>query len=92
VQRKQENPVWSKPDWAFVEEGLPIPPPGDPSRIESGTLGDYKLELGDNYMIHGTLYKRFMGQNVTHGCIRLGDEDLEIVYNTLQIGSKVYIY
>jgi L,D-transpeptidase YbiS len=33
-----------------------------------------------------------MGQNVTHGCIRLGDEDLEIVYNTLQIGSKVYIY
>lgn len=92
VQRKQEHPVWSKPDWYFVEEGLPIPSAGDPSRIETGTLGDYKLELGDNYMIHGTLYKRFMGQSVTHGCIRLGDEDLKVVYNTLQLGSKVYIY
>lgn len=98
VLSKQKNPVWAKPDWAFIEEGLPIPPPGDPSRFESGTLGAYKLNLGningksDGYMIHGTIYKRFMGQNVTHGCVRLGDEDLEAVYNTLGIGSKVYIY
>jgi L,D-transpeptidase YbiS len=71
---------------------MPIPPPGDPSRFESGTLGAYKLTLGDGYMIHGTIYKRFIGQSVTHGCVRLLDEDLEAVYNTLQIGSKVYIY
>ncbi|MBL7968782.1 MAG: L,D-transpeptidase [Prolixibacteraceae bacterium] len=98
VMSKQKNPVWAKPDWAFIEEGLPIPPPGDASRFESGTLGAYKLNLAningksDGYMIHGTIYKRFMGQNVTHGCVRLGDEDLEAVYNTLGIGSKVYIY
>ncbi|MBA4410586.1 MAG: L,D-transpeptidase [Odoribacter sp.] len=92
VQRKQPNPVWAKPDWAFIEEGLPIPPPGHSSRFESGTLGAYKLELGNGYMIHGTIYKRFMGLSVTHGCIRLGDEDLEVVYSTMQIGSKVYIY
>ena len=92
VKGKQKNPVWAKPNWAFIEEGLPIPPPGDPSRFESGTLGAYKLTLGDGYMIHGTIYKRFMGLSVTHGCVRLGDEDLEAVYNTLQIGSKVYIY
>jgi len=92
VLRKQPNPVWAKPNWAFVEEGVPIPPPGDPSRFESGTLGAYKLEIGDGYMIHGTIYKRFMGQNVTHGCVRLLDEDLEAVYKTMEIGSKVYIY
>ena len=92
VLTKQKNPVWAKPNWAFIEDGLPIPPPGDPSRFESGTLGAYKLTLGDGYMIHGTIYKRFMGLNVTHGCVRLGDEDLEVVYNTLAIGSKVYIY
>jgi L,D-transpeptidase YbiS len=33
-----------------------------------------------------------MGQNVTHGCIRLLDDDLEAVYKTLGIGSKVYIF
>lgn len=92
VLRKQTNPVWAKPDWAFIEDGLPIPPRGHPSRFESGTLGAYKLELGDGYMIHGTIYKRFMGLNVTHGCVRMGDEDLEVVYKTMEVGSKVYIY
>lgn len=92
VQRKQPNPVWAKPDWAFIEEGIPIPPAGDASRYESGTLGAYKLVLGDGYMIHGTLYKRFIGQSVTHGCIRMLDDDLEAVYKTMEVGSKVYIY
>lgn len=92
VISKVTNPVWIKPDWAFVEEGIPIPPAGHPSRYESGTLGDYALSLGDGYLIHGTLYQRFLGQSVTHGCVRMGDEDLEAVYKALQHGSKVYIY
>jgi len=92
VQGKETDPVWTKPNWAFIEEGLPIPPAGHPSRYEKGTLGAYKLELGNGYMIHGTIYKRFIGQSVTHGCIRMLDEDLEAVYNTLVVGSKVYIY
>jgi len=92
VLRKVPNPVWTKPDWAYIEEGLPVPSMGDPSRYEKGTLGKYKLELGNGYMIHGTIWKRFMGLNVTHGCVRLLDDDLEAVYNTLEIGSKVYIY
>lgn len=92
VLRKVPNPVWAKPDWAFIEEGLPVPPPGHSSRYEKGTLGKYKLELGNGYMIHGTVWKRFMGLNVTHGCVRLLDDDLEAVYNTLEVGSKVYIY
>jgi lipoprotein-anchoring transpeptidase ErfK/SrfK len=92
VLRKQTNPVWKKPDWSFIEDGLPIPSPNDPSRWETGTLGAYKLEIGDGFMIHGTIYKRRMGMSVTHGCIRLLDDDLEAVYKTMEIGSKVYIY
>lgn len=86
------DPVWIKPDWAFVEESLPIPPRNHPDRYEPGTLGDYALTLGDGYLIHGTLYQRFLGLPVTHGCIRLGDEDLKAVFKNLEIGSKVYIY
>lgn len=92
VLRKSTNPVWKKPDWAYIEDGLPIPGPNDPSRWETGTLGAYKLEIGDGYMIHGTIYKRRMGMSVTHGCIRLLDDDLEAVYKTMEVGSKVYIY
>lgn len=92
IKGKTTDPVWRKPDWAFVEEGLPIPPVGDPSRYEYGVLGDYALALGDGYLIHGTLYKRFLGLPVTHGCVRMGDEDLEAVYSTLPLGAKVFIY
>jgi len=92
IQGKTVNPTWKKPDWAFVEEGLPIPPPDHSSRFEYGVLGEYALALGDGYLIHGTLYKRFLGMPVTHGCVRLNDEDLEAVYNLLNIGSKVYIF
>jgi hypothetical protein len=92
IQGKITSPVWRKPDWAFVEEGLPIPPQDHESRYEHGVLGDYALSLGHGYLIHGTLYQRFLGLPVTHGCIRLNDEDLEAVYHNLNIGSKVFIY
>lgn len=92
IQAKTTSPVWHRPDWSFVEEGLPIPKNDDPSRFEKGVLGDYALHMGDGYMIHGTIYKRFLRMPVTHGCVRLNDEDLEVVYKTLNIGSKVYIF
>jgi lipoprotein-anchoring transpeptidase ErfK/SrfK len=92
IQGKTTNPVWRRPDWSFVEEGLPIPSKDDYSRYEYGVLGDYALAIGDGYLIHGTIYKRFLGMPVTHGCVRLNDEDLEVIFNTLSIGSKVYIF
>ena len=92
VRGKITSPVWHKPDWAFIEEGLPVPSFNDPSRYEYGVLGDYALSLGNGYLIHGTLYKRFLGMPVTHGCIRMNDEDLEAVYKTLPVGAKVFIY
>lgn len=91
VIRKVRNPVWSKPDWAFIEEGFQ--PPADPSlRIDSNSLGDYALYLGDGYIIHGTLFQTLLGQGVTHGCVRLGDKDLEYVYSAIPVGARVYLY
>jgi L,D-transpeptidase YbiS len=92
IQGKTTSPVWKKPDWAFIEEGLPVPPANHYTRFEYGVLGDYALSLGHGYLIHGTLYQRFLGLPVTHGCIRLNDKNLELVYKSLPIGSKVYIY
>jgi L,D-transpeptidase YbiS len=91
VLSKLPNPVWRKPDWAFVEEGEPIPEdPGD--RMEYGSLGEYALYFGNGYMIHGTLYERLLGRPVSHGCIRLGKEPLREVYRQAPIGTPVYIY
>lgn len=90
VQRKIVNPVWTKPDWAFIEEGEPLPK-SFAERLDPDVLGDYALAIGDGYLIHGSLYKRTLGMSVTHGCIRVGDQDLEAVYRAAQIGTRVYI-
>jgi lipoprotein-anchoring transpeptidase ErfK/SrfK len=91
VLSKSEKPVWRKPDWAFVEEGEPIPTnPGD--RLEYGSLGEYALYFGNGYMIHGTLYERLLGRPVSHGCIRLGREPLREVFRQAPLGTPVYIY
>jgi L,D-transpeptidase YbiS len=91
VIRKAEDPVWTKPDWAFVEEGKAVPDKWS-ERRDYDTLGDYALYLGDGYMIHGTLYQRYLGRAITHGCIRLGDEDLERVYRSAPVGTPVLIF
>jgi lipoprotein-anchoring transpeptidase ErfK/SrfK len=92
IQGKNTHPYWHRSDWSYIEEGTPVPPKDDPSRWEYGVLGDYSMSLGDGYMIHGTIYKRFLGMPVTHGCVRLNDADLDVVFHALNIGSKVYIF
>jgi L,D-transpeptidase YbiS len=91
VLSKIEKPVWRKPDWAFVEEGQPIPT-NAAERFEYGTLGEYALYFGNGYMIHGTLYERLLGRSVTHGCIRLGREDLRKVWAKVPIGTPIFVY
>ncbi|HXV68204.1 MAG TPA: L,D-transpeptidase [Nitrospira sp.] len=91
VQSKLTNPVWMKPDWAFIEEGLAVPRnPAD--RVEPGVLGEYALGFGKGYFIHGTLYPRLLGKSVTHGCIRLNDDDLKRVYQLARVGTPILIF
>jgi lipoprotein-anchoring transpeptidase ErfK/SrfK len=91
VTSKIKDPSWIKPDWAFIEEAKAIPEnPQD--RVEVGVLGEYALGFGDGFFIHGTLYTRLLGRNITHGCIRVGDEDLKKLFMEVTIGTLIFIY
>jgi L,D-transpeptidase YbiS len=92
VLGKERNPVWIRPDWSYAEENMPVPPENDPDRIVRGVLGKYALILGNGYKIHGTKYTDLLGTHFTHGCISVGDKDLETLYRSVKIGTKVYIY
>jgi L,D-transpeptidase YbiS len=92
VVRKIVDPVWNKPDWAFVEEGKPIPPPDSPARQERGKMGKYALDLGERVMIHGTNDPKSIGRRVSHGCIRLPNDMLKTLWNETDIGTEVYIF
>jgi hypothetical protein len=69
-----------------------MPPIGTHNRRVDGALGKYRLDLGDGYLMHGTPDKKSIGTAATHGCIRLGDDDIEWLYDNVPLGTRVYIY
>lgn len=71
---------------------LYIPPLGSGNRAVYGELGEYQLDLGGGYLIHGTPQKRSIGTATTHGCVRLDDAEIEWLYAHVPVGTPVYIY
>jgi hypothetical protein len=69
-----------------------IPPYGTTARRYMGVLGTRRLELGDGYGIHGTDHPETIGQSVSHGCVRMRNEDIEKLYPMVAVGTPVYIY
>ncbi len=69
-----------------------VPPAGTKHRSIQGELGHFRLALGDGYLLHGTPYTKSIGAAVTHGCVRLRDEDIEWLYDNVPLGTRVYLY
>ena len=93
VLDKVEDPIWVKPVWQFLEAGEEVPIFGeDPRRFQPAVLGEYALYFAQDYMIHGTLYEVNLGRNMTHGCVRVGSDDLRYLYDEAKVGWPIYIY
>ena len=69
-----------------------VPPYGVNQRRYMGVLGTRRLVLGDGYGIHGTNAPESIGRSVSHGCVRLKNEDIEKLYDMVPVGTPVYIY
>jgi hypothetical protein len=69
-----------------------VPPYGTSARRYLGVMGTRRLELGDGYGIHGTDHPETIGQSVSHGCVRMRNEDIEKLYPMVPVGTPVYIY
>jgi lipoprotein-anchoring transpeptidase ErfK/SrfK len=91
VRNKITGPWWRKPDWAFIEDNEAIPK-NESDRLDPNVMGDYALGFGDGFFIHGTIYERLLGINVTHGCVRVGTDDLAKLYKMTPIGTPIYIF
>ena len=93
VVLKRENPVWIPPDSIRAEAAskgrtLPAYVPAGPKN----PLGLYALNLGwTNYRMHGTNAPASVGLRSSHGCIRMLPEDIERLFNQVEVGTKVNI-
>jgi hypothetical protein len=75
-----------------VNGNIIVPPFGTNQRRYKGVLGTRRLVLGDGYGIHGTNAPETIGRSVSHGCVRLRNEDIEALFDLVSVGTPVYIY
>jgi lipoprotein-anchoring transpeptidase ErfK/SrfK len=69
-----------------------IPPVGTTARQFPDVLGTHRLNLGDGYALHGTQAVRQLGRSVSHGCVRLHNDDIARLYDMAKVGDEVIIY
>lgn len=96
VARKVKDPSWHPPESIRREHaanGDPLPeivPPGP-----HNPLGAYALYLNlpGEYRIHGTDIDKIygIGMQITHGCVRMYPEDIAQLYQSVAVGTPVYI-
>ena len=80
ITDKLVNPTWYKAG-AVIASGKP-----------ENELGSRWLGLtAEGYGIHGTINPDTLGQQVTAGCVRMKNEDVEELYSTLVPGTEVTI-
>jgi L,D-transpeptidase ErfK/SrfK len=91
IVQKIKEPLWTPPSWAFHEHGVE-PPPVEERKAIPGVLGNYALQLQGSYLIHGTINSASLGKYITHGCIRVGENDLKAIYDFVPVGTRVFIY
>jgi lipoprotein-anchoring transpeptidase ErfK/SrfK len=89
VERKAEWPDW-RPPQEMIERQPYLPRftaggPGNPLGARAMYIG------GTVYRIHGTNDPTTIGKDVSSGCIRLTNEDVEDLYSRVQIGAKVIV-
>jgi hypothetical protein len=148
ILKKQENPLWTVPEWHYLEKAahrgltpvyvkpgevyplddgtylemqngevgrvnhfgnfwpftpgieivfdgkIYVPPLDSPQRRVPDALGPVKLDMGDGYLIHGTheYNEQTIGDAVSHGCVRMRNEDVSRLAVMVDAGTPVFIY
>ncbi|MDP2938605.1 MAG: L,D-transpeptidase family protein [Candidatus Omnitrophota bacterium] len=80
IVNKSTNPVWFK-------AGAIVLPESPENVLGSRWLGFDKLGYG----IHGTVEPQTIGQQITQGCVRMLNKDVEELYSIVTFGTEVEI-
>lgn len=92
VERKQEGPTWvptanTRREYAKEGKTLPTMVPAGPEN----PMGLYAIYIGRLYAIHGTNANFGIGLRVSQGCIRLRNDDIKYLFDTVPVGTRVQI-
>lgn len=88
IQSKQVDPVWTVPnsDWAGDMAGQVVPGGSPENPLKARWLG-----VNGSVGIHGTSESGSLGSAASHGCIRMGVDDVIDLYDRVDVGTPIYI-
>lgn len=85
----RENPTWYNPALDTWGASLPAVVPGGPGN-PMGTRAIY-IDAPGLIRIHGTTDPSSIGRYASHGCIRMQNEQIEDLFERLEVGDHVLI-
>jgi hypothetical protein len=74
-----------------VDGQIVVPPIGTSQRRYPGVLGPRRLAFRDGYAIHGTDRPETIGLAASHGCVRLRNEDVTVLFALVAVGTPVFL-
>ena len=100
VVNKTENPVWEHPQKGTHTASGPANPLGSrwigfhqDCQGKRGWDGEHMLDVKGCVVagFHGTPHRWTVGQALSHGCVRLYDEDVRQVFDFVAVGTPVTV-
>lgn len=81
IQEKEVNPTWVSPEnpKVVIRSGPDCP------------IGYRWMTLQGHYGIHGTNKPESIGEYVSNGCVRMLEDDVEALFDKVQVGTPVEI-
>jgi lipoprotein-anchoring transpeptidase ErfK/SrfK len=91
VDAKNREPAWKIPEHEDYHPSWwgQIIPFEDPANPFAG--GFISLSGGEGIGIHGTKFDPKLGTRASHGCIRLATDDLDAIWDRIDIGTPVLV-
>ena len=91
IEGKYLKPAWSPPD--MIRRENPRMQSVIPSGSSANPMGAAAMTLsgGGEYAIHGTNNPNSIGGFVSHGCIRMYNNDVLDLYERVSVGTKVVV-
>jgi lipoprotein-anchoring transpeptidase ErfK/SrfK len=90
INAKYVSPAWEAPP--DIRRENPALPPVIPGGSPHNPMGVAAMTLaGTDYAIHGTNQPQLIGHFVSHGCIRMLNEDVTDLFGRVAVGTPVVV-
>jgi lipoprotein-anchoring transpeptidase ErfK/SrfK len=84
VMSKIENPTWQHP---ITKAEIPPGPDNPMGDRWIGFWSDGEAQIG----FHGTNQEELIGEAVSHGCVRMRNQDIKALYEKVEVGTTVEV-